>query len=144
MKFAPDAVAARRHAADWREAIGLVGELYEREGIAGPEYAEAMIAAVEEFGPYMVLTPGVAMPHAKSAAGVRRQGTVVVTLDEPVEFGSEANDPVDLLISFAAADTGGHIAMIRALAGVLGDEDLKARARAAADDAALAAVFAGG
>ncbi|WP_075727866.1 PTS sugar transporter subunit IIA [Corynebacterium aquilae] len=141
MTFLPDVVAARRHAADWQEAIRIVGELYESKDIATAEYAEAMINGVKEFGPYMVLTPGVAMPHAKSASGVKKAGTCVVTLDEPVEFGSPANDPVDVLISFAAGDKKGHIKMIQSLAAVLGDTELLDRARAATTDEELLAVF---
>lgn len=155
-QFRPVAVAAKRSADDWREAIRLVGELYEDRGIADCEYTEAMIGAVEEFGPYMVLVPGVAMPHAKSMNGVHRSGQVVVTLASPVCFGHEANDPVDVLVSFAvgdpavghegadeaSGDTGvDHMDMIRSLAGVLGDADLLARVRGAADDAALANLF---
>ena len=142
MTFKPDAVAAKQTAADWREAIRLVGGLYEREGIATSEYAEAMINGVTEFGPYMVLMPGLAMPHAKSAAGVKRAGTAVVTLSTPVEFGSPANDPVDVLVSFAAGDKKGHMEMIKSLANVLSDGDLIDRVRAAESDEELAAIFA--
>lgn len=139
--FIPDVVAAQCEAADWEDAIRIVGKLYEQQGIASMEYAEAMINGVKEFGPYMVLTPGVAMPHAKSAAGVKRAGTAVVTLKNPVEFGSEANDPVDVLISFAAGDKSGHIKMIQALAGVLGNQELLDKARAAQSDEELKEVF---
>ncbi|WP_151550337.1 MULTISPECIES: PTS sugar transporter subunit IIA [Corynebacterium] len=141
MGFVPDVVAARKTAADWEEAIREVGKLYEDSGIATAEYAQAMIDGVKEFGPYMVLTPGVAMPHAKSARGVLKKGTAVVTLAEPVNFGSPANDPVDVLISFAAGDKKGHMAMIQSLAAVLGDQDLLAAARAAETDEELARVF---
>ncbi|AZA08824.1 PTS sugar transporter subunit IIA [Corynebacterium pseudopelargi] len=140
-RFVPDVVAAQCEAADWEEAIRLVGRLYQEQGIASSEYAEAMIKGVKEFGPYMVLTPGVAMPHAKTVAGVQRPGTAVVTLKTPVEFGSPANDPVDVLISFAAGDNHGHIEMIQSLAGVLSDRALLDRARAAEDDEALMNVF---
>lgn len=141
MSFVPDTVAAKKHAANWEEAIREVGKLYEAAGIATADYAEAMIEGVHQYGPYMVLTPGVAMPHAKSASGVLRRGTAVVTLAEPVNFGSPANDPVDLLISFAAGDKKGHIEMIKSLAAVLGDEELLAKMRAATNDEELAAVF---
>lgn len=141
MKFHPDCVAARREAADWEEAIRIVGRLYEEAGIATEEYADAMINGVKEFGPYMVLMPGLAMPHAKSTAGVHRAGTAVVTLSAPVEFGSEANDPVDTLISFAAGDNKGHMKMIQALAATLSDEELIAKIRAAETDEELAAIF---
>ena len=141
MSFKPDCVAARRVAKDWEEAIRIVGSLYEKEGIATSEYAEAMIQGVHEFGPYMVLMPGLAMPHAKATKGVKRAGTCVVTLSTPVEFGSEANDPVDTLVSFAAGDNKGHITMIKSLARTLSDADLIEKIRAAETDEQLAALF---
>lgn len=141
MSLIPAAVAAQRHAKEWEEAIRLVGQLCEQTGIATSEYASAMIQGVHDYGPYMVLAPGVAMPHAKTAAGVNSTGVVVVTLDEGVEFGSPANDPVDVLISFAAADKHEHMENIQALAGVLGDQDFMTKIRAAENDDQLAALF---
>lgn len=143
--FSPAAVAARRSARDWREAVKQVGDLFEKQGIAESTYTDAMVHAVEEFGPYMVLVPGVAMPHAKSAQGVNKPGQVVVTLDTPVEFGHDKNDPVDILVSFAADAEGkkgaGHMDMIRSITEVLSDADLLDRIRSAKDDEALAALF---
>lgn len=141
MTFVPDAVAAKKVANSMEEAIRLVGELYERTGIATADYAEAMIEAVAEYGPYMVLMPGLAMPHAKSGRGVQRQGAVVVTLATPVRFGHDKNDPVDVLVSFAAGDKKTHMAMIQSLASALGDAELIGRIRAATTDDELAALF---
>ncbi|WP_186314575.1 PTS sugar transporter subunit IIA [Corynebacterium glyciniphilum] len=143
--FEPEAVAAKRRADNWREALEHVGKLYEQQGIADSSYTEAMISAVEELGPYMVLVPGVAMPHAKSAQGVKRPGQVVVTLDTPVKFGHAKNDPVDILVSFAADADGksgaGHMEMIRSLTGVLSDAELLDSIRNAGDDNALCSLF---
>lgn len=141
MAFIPDVVAAKQSASDWRDAIRLVGKLYEAEGIATNEYTEAMIAGVEDYGPYMVLTPHVAMPHAKTTSGVNRGGAVVVTLSEPVEFGSPANDPVDILISFAAGENKEHMTRVVELAKVLGNTELLERARQATSDEDLMKVF---
>ncbi|MBN9644928.1 PTS sugar transporter subunit IIA [Corynebacterium mendelii] len=141
MNFKPDAVAAKREAADFKEAIRIVGSLYEKEGIATSDYAQAMIDAVGEFGPYMVLMPGLAMPHAKSGAGVNRRGCAVVTLSTPVEFGHEKNDPVDVLVSFAAGEKKAHMEMIQSLANALSDAELIEAIRNAETDEELAALF---
>lgn len=141
MGFQPDAVSARRTAQDWREAIRLVGDLYTRTGIASNEYTEAMIQGVEDYGPYIVLTPHVAMPHAKTTHGVNRGGAVVLTLETPVNFGMAANDPVDILISFAADDKKSHIKRIQELAAVLSDTELLEKIRNASNDEELARIF---
>jgi PTS system ascorbate-specific IIA component len=50
-----------------------------------------------------------------------------VRLAEPVEFGHEANDPVELVVGLAAKDASEHTAAMGALARLLADPD-KARA----------------
>ena len=141
MSFTPDLVSAQREAKDWKEAIQLVGSLYEQAGIATEEYTQAMIQGVLDFGPYMVFVPGIAMPHAKATSGVLKSGTAVVTLSTPVEFGSEKNAPVDFLISFASTSTDGHMEKIQELAAVLADQDRIEKARQAHNDDELMSVF---
>lgn len=139
--FVIDRAEAKVAAADWKEAIRQVGKLHEAAGTATSEYAEAMIAGVEKFGPYIVLTPNVAVPHAQTAAGVKRTGVVVATLETPVNFGSPANDPVDILISFAAFDKAEHMKTIQSLPKLLGDQELLTQARNATTSEELAKLF---
>lgn len=82
-----------------------------------------------------------AIPHAKTSSGVLRTGVVVATLETPVLFGSPANDPVDILISFAAFDSSEHMKTIQQLPEVLGDLELLEKARQASTDAELSALF---
>lgn len=85
-------------------------------GRTTPGYAEAIEANLARFGPYFVIAPGVAMPHAASAGAVRTAGVSVVTLAAPVHFGHERNDPVRLVLTLAAPDQASHLAAIGQLA----------------------------
>lgn len=58
-------IALNQRADDYKEAIRIGGNLLVNDGKATPEYASAMIDAVQEFGPYIVIAPGIAMPHAR-------------------------------------------------------------------------------
>jgi PTS system ascorbate-specific IIA component len=78
-----------------------------------------MVEAVKTMGPYMVLAPGLALAHARPEDGVLELGMSVITLKTPVEFGSELNDPVSLIISFGGVDKESHIGMLQALAKFL-------------------------
>jgi mannitol/fructose-specific phosphotransferase system IIA component (Ntr-type) len=60
-----------------------------------------MKRVVKEFGPYIVVWPGVAMLHANCAEGVRQPGMSLVTLQNPVEFGHPENDPVDIILALS-------------------------------------------
>ena len=108
-------------APDWRAAVrGAVGLLVEVEA-AAPEYVEACVRTVEDHGPYIVLTPGLALAHARPDSGAIRPGLVAARLAAPVEFGHPSNDPVDLVLAFSATDDGGHVAMLAGLARRLQD-----------------------
>lgn len=79
-------------------------------------YAETIEANLARFGPYFVIAPGVAMPHAASQGQVLGAGVSVLTLSSPVHFGHERNDPVRLVLTLAAPNNDSHLAAIGALA----------------------------
>jgi PTS system ascorbate-specific IIA component len=129
------AIKASAHADDWRAAIRLAGEGLVASGATTAAYTDEMIAAVEEFGPYIVIAPGIALAHSRPSPAVLRTGLSWVGLDEPVAFGHEVNDPVSLIVGLAALDHDGHLEVMAALAGVLADEPRLAALRAAATPA---------
>jgi len=122
-----EAVRTRAHAADWREAIRLAGDGLVAGGATTDEYTQEMIDTVERLGPYIVIAPGFALAHSRPSPAVLRTGLSWVSLAEPVEFGSEQNDPVSVVVGLAATDHDGHIGMMAELAGAIGDEALFAR-----------------
>jgi ascorbate PTS system EIIA or EIIAB component len=134
---APDSVRARVEAADRNEAVALAGGLLVDLGAVEPRYVEAMQQILDDIGPYAVVAPGVAMPHARPDDGVHEAAISVVTLAAPVAFGHSRNDPVDLIVAFAAVDKRSHLDALQQLAEVLGDADAVARMRAAATDGDL-------
>ncbi|MBM4467502.1 MAG: PTS sugar transporter subunit IIA [Chloroflexi bacterium] len=106
-------------AADWPESVRLAGTLLVDIGAVSPSYVDAMVRVVEELGPYMVVAPGIALAHARPEDGVKRMCMSLVSLASPVEFGSEANDPVDLVFAFGAVDKNAHIEVLKDLATFL-------------------------
>jgi len=115
----PERVRLQVDVPDWRGAVRAGGELLVESGLCEARYVEAMVRAVEQLGPYMVLAPGIALAHARPEDGVLEIGMSIVTLATPVDFGSEANDPVKLVIAFGGVDKSSHIAMLQGLAKFL-------------------------
>lgn len=109
-------------AADWRAAVAAAGEALVASTATTPAYTHEMIATVEKMGPYIVLAPGIALPHARPSPAVRRTGLSLVTLAGPVLFGHAQNDPVTLVIAFAATDERSHVRALSTMAGLLTDE----------------------
>ena len=108
--------------ADWKEAIQIAGLPLLNEGAISQSYIEAIIRLKEEIGPYFVIAPRIAMPHARPEEGARALGLSVVKLAKAVVFNADENDPVDTLFMFAAPDSNSHIEMISQLAELLSDE----------------------
>jgi mannitol/fructose-specific phosphotransferase system IIA component (Ntr-type) len=108
---------------NWEAAVRAGGELLVKADICEPRYIDAMVEAVKSMGPYMVLAPGIALAHARPEDGILKVGMSIINLAMPVEFGSPANDPVYLIISFGGVDKEQHIGMLRELATFLMDEE---------------------
>lgn len=124
-------IRLKAEAADWREAVRLGGQLLVATGVAEPRYIDAIINCTEELGPYYVLAPGLAMPHARPEHGVRETGFALMTLKTPVNFGNPDNDPVDVLIFLAAADDDSHIEAMSQVVTVFSDDEAFAKIREA-------------
>ncbi len=90
--------------ADWEEAIRVGTDLLVETGAIEPRYYDAIVESCRNLGPYFLVAPGLAMPHARPTEGVRANGFSLVTLAQPVSFGDSENDPVDILITMAAKD----------------------------------------
>jgi len=119
-------------ATTWKEAIKAAGEILIEVGSCTKEYVHAMITAVEELGPYIVITPQVALAHARPSQAINQADMSLVVLDEAVEFGSKANDPVKLVFAFCATDDASHLEQLGKLAEKLNVETINQLAGAEA------------
>jgi mannitol/fructose-specific phosphotransferase system IIA component (Ntr-type) len=101
-------IAVRLAATDWESAVRDGGRLMVDAGLVEQRYIDAIVTNHKEIGPYFVIAPGIAMPHAKPENGVLETGYALVTLASPVEFGDADNDPVDVLIYAGAINREEH------------------------------------
>ncbi|MBO0474298.1 transcription antiterminator [Enterococcus ureasiticus] len=107
---------------DWKSAIQRVARPLLKEGCIKESYVNAMIASVNEFGPYIVMGKHLALAHARPEDGVNKLGISVATLAEPVVFGNEANDPVKIIFCLAAVDSFSHLNIMKSLIELINDE----------------------
>ena len=107
-----DNVSFHYPAETWEEVIRHGGQLMVDAGFTDPSYTEAMVEVVREMGPYIVLAPGLAMPHARPENGAKRVGTALVTLEKPLNFGSPDNDPVSVALFLCAPNKDEHIQLL--------------------------------
>ena len=130
--IANNSIALQAEANDWKAAVKLGTDLLEKAGVVDSRYYGAILDGTAKFGPYYLLAPGLAMPHGRPEEGVLKNGFALVTLKEPVVFGDEDNDPVDILITLAAVDQESHnVGGITQVVNLFEDEDNFDRLRAA-------------
>ncbi len=124
-------ISLNAQAENWQEAIRRAGELLVQVGAVKPEYIDGMIRGVETIGPYIVVGPGIAMPHARPEDGALRVGLSCVRLTAPVTFPGKEDNPVDLVFAFAGTDNTSHLTVMGQLARVLSEPSLVERIRQA-------------
>ena len=121
--FIEDTVVCNVEVSNWEEAVITAGELMLKAGAVEERYLGAMIEVTKELGPYCVIAPGIALPHARPEDGVIKNCFCLVTLKNPVEFNSH-NDPVKMVVAFAAIDKEEHIKTLERVAIFLQNTDV--------------------
>lgn len=113
-------------AKDWKEAIRMSCEPLEADGTVEANYKEDIIKCVEKYGPYIVITPNVAMPHSQEGAeGVNKTAISFMRLEKPVSFepGNSEKD-AQLFFTLAACNPDQHLDNMSRLSEMLMNEDL--------------------
>ena len=108
---------------DWIEAIRSAGQILIDNDVVTNEYVEDAIRGVKELGPYIVITKGVALPHATNKIGVNKTGMALLTLKTPVEFGNMYNDPVYYVFMLATTDMDSHLSALSNLSDLLAKQE---------------------
>lgn len=111
-------------APDREKAIREAGRLLFMDGLVEERYIDAMVEVCDEFGPYIVLAPGIALPHARPEDGARRAGCSFLRLSEPVEFGHPGNDPVKIVIALSAVNSESHLAGLKTILKIASEKEL--------------------
>lgn len=96
----------------WEEAIRIGGQLLVDNGCAKPAYVDGIIRSVKEYGPYIIISTGFAIPHTRPEDGAVKIGFSLITLDQPVYFDGD-EEPVKVMICFAATDSQTHLDILK-------------------------------
>lgn len=110
---------------NWKEAIELAAKPLLEHQYIEDSYISAMINKVEEIGPYIVLAPRVAVPHARPEDGAKRLGISLLKTSKPVDFNFEDNDEnnVNLIFVLSTIDNSSHLKALQQLANLLDDDE---------------------
>lgn len=110
------------HAENWVDAITKAVSPLVENGFVEARYIQGIIDNTNLFGPYYVLAPDIALPHARPEQGVIKKQLGVTLLKNAVKF-SEGGYDVRLLITLAASDNQGHLEALQQLSEIMMDEE---------------------
>lgn len=116
-----NSILLQAKASNWQEAIKLGTDMLVTSKAVEPSYYNAIIDSIQKMGPYIIIAPNFAMPHARPEDGVNRTAFALVTLQTPVYFEGEA-DPVDVFVTLAGSSSDEHMEGLMEVTQILDDE----------------------
>ncbi len=98
----------------WIKALWEAGDPLLQSGSIEERYIDTIVSQLQYYGPYMFITPGVILAHAKPEDGVRRLDTAMTIFREPVVFTDFHK--ASIIIVLAASDQESHLKILRDIA----------------------------
>lgn len=108
---------------NWEKAIEMVCNPLIKNKKITESYQRAIIKTTKEIGPYYVLGPKIAMPHARPEDGVISNALSLLIVRNGINFNSQENDPVKVILLLAAQDSDQHINLITSISEFFCCED---------------------
>lgn len=121
-KLTKDLIRFEESFDSWEEAIKTSSESLVDGDYINNEYVDEMIQSVKQYGPYIVIAPNIAMPHARPEAGSKKVGFSVMICKTPVAFSEQKEHQASLFVTLSCVSADTHLKMMQALVEVLGDE----------------------
>ena len=94
---------------DWQDVIRKVCLPLLNQQYFNSDYINEIIKVTEEYGPYYILAPEVALPHASPGKNSYKTGISFARLSEPVDFGTDQKAPVRYVFVLSVVDKQSHL-----------------------------------
>ncbi len=108
----------------WQDAVREGCKPLEADGTCDETYAEEIIECIEKHGPYIIITPNVAMPHStEGAKGAHKTAIGFMHVTNPVSFGDEPDMQVKTFFTLCSTDSEAHLQNMQRLVSTLLNEE---------------------
>jgi len=104
----PRTIVLEHSVSEWREMVRLASAPLIDLGYITRKYCDAMIKIIEDYGPYMMLAPGVIVLHARPVDGVKSLCLSMLMLEQGVVFNEQYGE-VDIAFVLGAVDDHAHL-----------------------------------
>lgn len=110
-------IVAEENVYDWKTAMRRSAKILELEGCIGPEYIEKAIEHVEEYGDYIVVSPGIALAHANKDYGVYKDALSLL-ISRPGVIFSDGETVVHFLFCFASTGQKEYLELLQEVVNI--------------------------
>lgn len=117
-------VTFAQHFATWEEAVVAAAQPLVDQQAIELEYVTAIIESIKKFGPYIVIAPNIALPHAQGGLGVNEAALSFMKVDEPVHFSDSPEHDARLFFVLASVNNEDHLELLAGLVEEISDDNL--------------------
>lgn len=108
---------------NWEDGVLQAGKILLDKNFIESRYIDAAIENIKKLGMYIILTDGVAMPHARPEDGALETGVSLLVIKDGVLFSPD-EEKVKLIFMLSSKDNTSHIDVIKKLSNLIDDEEL--------------------
>lgn len=108
---------------NWEDAIKASCKPLINDGSIEEAYADAIIANVKKYGPYIVIAPNICIPHAQEGVvGVNETAMCFMRTKNPVHFSDDPEQDAKLFFVLASTNNEIHLQNLSNMVGLIEDE----------------------
>lgn len=112
----------------WEDAVRASVQPLIEAGAVKAAYGDSIVNSVKKYGPYIVIAPDIAIPHAEDKDNVNETTLCFMKSNRPVVFDPEDREKdARLFFVLASNDDEKHLANLERLMDFLGDEERTAK-----------------
>lgn len=109
---------------NWEDAVkAACAPLIEQKAIE-EEYPELIIESVKKYGPYIVIAPKIAIPHAQEGHGVNETSICFMKTNTSVRFSDDREQDAQLFFVLASTDNNIHLQNLSNMVELISDEEV--------------------
>lgn len=108
----------------WHDAIHACIRPLVADRAVKESYGDSIIAAVDELGPYICISPDLCIPHALDTGEVLKTSICFMKSNRPVVFDEQENHQPTVFFALASNDTEAHLKQMKKLMRMLEQDEL--------------------
>ncbi len=117
----PKYISFKNKAKTWREAVKISCVPLLENGDVSEIFLDSVIQSIQEVGPYVVFSKGVALVHSDIGYGVKRMAVSLTRFEDGVAFNHDQFDPVKVIFCLAPIDYSSHVQALQGLLNLLNE-----------------------